>query len=199
MRGIVALVLLPIAATACSDRPEIAQCEAFILKKLKAPSTYKRITATGIGIPYESPKEYSVSIEYDAANAYGVPVRGTQICTYPLKDGRADTSAYIDFDRRFEDAARKAADEAERAAVEAFENAEREASTPAIPKPEPMAAQPEPVAMCYKDYCPCEGEQGGPDMLLCDRLEAGLPVETDMMITGRTMREARRQLAEFGF
>lgn len=49
--------------------------------------------------------------------------------------------------------------------------------------------------MCYKDYCPCEGEQGGPDMTLCDQLEQGIDVDIRLMIAGRSMREVRRQLA----
>ncbi|MFC3699933.1 hypothetical protein ACFOOJ_21080 [Sphingobium xenophagum] len=52
-----------------------------------------------------------------------------------------------------------------------------------------------PQNMCYKDYCPCEGEQGGPDMTLCDQLEQGIAVDVRMMIAGRSMREVRRQLA----
>lgn len=57
-------------------------------------------------------------------------------------------------------------------------------------------AMPAPVDMCYKDYCPCDPPQGGPDSVLCDQLEAGIPVEVDMMIAGRGMREGRRQLEE---
>ena len=51
------------------------------------------------------------------------------------------------------------------------------------------------VAMCYKDYCPCDPPQGGPDSVLCDQLEEGIRPEVDLMIAGRGMREARRQLA----
>lgn len=51
------------------------------------------------------------------------------------------------------------------------------------------------VAMCYKDYCPCDPPQGGPDSVLCDQLEEGIRPEVDLMIAGRGMREARRQIA----
>lgn len=63
----------------------------------------------------------------------------------------------------------------------------------------PLADQhiPAPLDMCYKDYCPCDPPQGGPDTVLCDQLEEGRPVQVDMMIAGRGMREARRQLEEF--
>ncbi|EQB13259.1 hypothetical protein [Sphingobium lactosutens] len=50
------------------------------------------------------------------------------------------------------------------------------------------------VAMCYKDYCPCEGDQQGMDTVLCDQLEAGVDVDVRMMIAGRGNREVRRQL-----
>ncbi len=53
--------------------------------------------------------------------------------------------------------------------------------------------------MCYKDYCPCEGEQGGPDMPLCDQLEQGIQPPIDLMIAGRAMREGRRQLEASGY
>lgn len=53
--------------------------------------------------------------------------------------------------------------------------------------------------MCYKDYCPCEGEQGGPDTPLCDQLEQGIQPPVDLMIAGRAMREGRRQLEASGY
>jgi hypothetical protein len=49
--------------------------------------------------------------------------------------------------------------------------------------------------MCYKDYCPCEGPQGGPDEVLCDQLEQGSDPSADLMIAGRKMRQARREVA----
>ncbi|WP_422058637.1 hypothetical protein [Sphingomonas sp.] len=51
-------------------------------------------------------------------------------------------------------------------------------------------------AMCYKDYCPCDPPQGGPDQIICDQLEEGIDVPVEMLISGRGMREARRQMAE---
>ncbi len=50
--------------------------------------------------------------------------------------------------------------------------------------------------MCYKDYCPCDPPQGGPDQIICDQLEEGIDVPVEMLISGRGMREARRQMAE---
>src|SRR4051812_41733894 len=33
---------------------------------------------------------------------------------------------------------------------------------------------------CFKDYCPCDPPQGGPDSVLCDQLEAGENVDLDL-------------------
>jgi hypothetical protein len=57
------------------------------------------------------------------------------------------------------------------------------------------APPPEAIPKCYKDYCPCDAPQGGPDMLFCDQLEQGIVVPVDQLIVGRSMRETRRQLA----
>jgi hypothetical protein len=65
---------------------------------------------------------------------------------------------------------------------------------PAAPARPPALAR---AAMCYKDYCPCDAPQGGPDTVLCDQLEEGIEVPIDLMIAGRGMREARRQIEEF--
>ncbi|WP_301090102.1 hypothetical protein [Sphingomonas sp.] len=62
---------------------------------------------------------------------------------------------------------------------------------------EPLAGKSSsPVEMCFKDYCPCDPPQGGPDTVICDQLEQGIPVDIQLMIGGRGMREARRQMAE---
>lgn len=61
-------------------------------------------------------------------------------------------------------------------------------------EPAPVAASQPAPAMCLKDYCPCDQPQDGPDSVLCDQLEQGIPVDQQMMIAGRGMREGRRQL-----
>jgi hypothetical protein len=69
------------------------------------------------------------------------------------------------------------------------------ASQKAEPAPIETANAPElSLNLCYKDYCPCEPPQGGPDQILCDQLEAGIDVDVQLMIAGRGMREARRQI-----
>ncbi|MCJ8158353.1 hypothetical protein [Sphingomonas sp. LaA6.9] len=91
------LVVLGALALGGCDKPEIKICEDFILNKLRSPSTYKRIKASGIKVG----EKYSVTVEYDAANAYGAPIRDNQICVFGLKDGRPDTTKTYDFDRDF--------------------------------------------------------------------------------------------------
>ena len=54
-----------------SERP-IWVCERAIKDDLKAPSTYRRISAEGSGNFY--------IIVYDAANSFGIPIRGKGSC-----------------------------------------------------------------------------------------------------------------------
>lgn len=73
----------------------ITQCRDYLLKKLKAPSTYKQIQADQIKM---DDGKWSIIIQYDAANAYGTPIRDNQVCRYPDRGGQPDTGRYIDFD-----------------------------------------------------------------------------------------------------
>lgn len=120
------------------DQPEVKQCEDFILSKLRSPSTYKRIESSGIQVPYNNPDRYTVRVTYDAANAYGTPVREEQLCVFGLKDGKPDTSKHYDFDEDLEgkgytsadvdraaESALSAADNALKAADDAIKNASR--------------------------------------------------------------------------
>lgn len=53
--------------------------------------------------------------------------------------------------------------------------------------------------MCYKDYCPCIGQQSSLDKMLCDRLEEGLKVDVGSMISGRALRAAKEEIDRSGF
>ncbi|MBX9729692.1 MAG: hypothetical protein K2X59_00040 [Sphingomonas sp.] len=71
-------------------KPEVAACRSFVSGGLRSPSTYSEIEARsergkdGDGNPMAT-----VTISYDAANAYGTPVRGAQICYFAIsKDGK---------------------------------------------------------------------------------------------------------------
>jgi len=103
----------------------VSACEDAIKSKLKAPSTYQRIEAhssssnlsrdefemqlmqAGVGEEerinrlrgYDSkdfkPALFSVQLAYDAANSFGVPLRGSAHCSYFGQFGEASTaSAY---------------------------------------------------------------------------------------------------------
>lgn len=74
------------------------ECEKYLLEKLRSPSTYKRIEVSSTAVPYETPIEQMVFIEYDAANAYGTPIRGRQLCKFPIKNKRPVVDQYIDHD-----------------------------------------------------------------------------------------------------
>ena len=100
------LLAMTLAAGACSKPNDdaIAACEKFIQGSLRSPSTYAKvsskvsdqpITAEDLAL-YQLPKGSSsgpasvrtVFIEYDAANAYGTPVRGTEKCDFLLVDAK---------------------------------------------------------------------------------------------------------------
>jgi hypothetical protein len=98
MRALALATALTLSACGRVEPSEIAECEKYIQNKLRSPSTYKRIAADSTPMKDRKPQEQWVSIEYDAANAYGTPIRDTQICKYPYRNGRADTSSYIDHD-----------------------------------------------------------------------------------------------------
>jgi hypothetical protein len=68
----------------CAERAQneaITVCEGEILKSLRSPSTYKQIQAS-VSPPEFEPKVWVVSISYDAANAFGTPVRGGYLCAF---------------------------------------------------------------------------------------------------------------------
>lgn len=71
--------------------------------------------------------------------------------------------------------------------------ANTQTSATATTRQEKVAVTSQP--MCFKDYCPCGEEQTGMERMLCDRLEAGLPVQTEMMVNARAMKDVRRQIA----
>jgi len=51
---------------------------------------------------------------------------------------------------------------------------------------------------CWQDYCPCEPPQGGPDMGICRQLRAGIRVDPEILAAAAMMRDARKQMDDFG-
>lgn len=85
-------------------------CEDELIGKLNAPSTYKRISIKEYHVPADGdPQSLDVTrvngprsahavvyIESDAANGFGVPIRGTYSCVFVSDGKKADTLATID-------------------------------------------------------------------------------------------------------
>jgi hypothetical protein len=114
MLRVAAGFLAVMALTACGGQYEdgIDRCEADLISGLKAPSTYKRINAQAILITEEISRKsneelrkmgvpegeidaregdyLSVNIEYDASNSFGVPLRDTRFCRFPMTSGKPD-------------------------------------------------------------------------------------------------------------
>jgi hypothetical protein len=84
-----------LAGCSTFDPSEIKDCEASIQSRLKAPSTYKRISATRTFMSEEKPPEVWVSIAYDAVNTFNAPLRDSTICEYPaFVSGSVDWTKY---------------------------------------------------------------------------------------------------------
>lgn len=105
LRASATLSLLALSGCNALSAPEIQDCENYVQGKLRSPSTYKRISADSTIMTDQKPPQVWAEVVYDAANAYGTPIRDTQICKYPLVNGRADLSQYIDHDRLLMNAA----------------------------------------------------------------------------------------------
>jgi hypothetical protein len=81
-------------ATLTHNPPGYISCKAELMSTLRSPSTYVEISRRSFRAVH-APFHWWVSIEYDAANAYGTPIRGTQICVYADKGGKPDTSSNL--------------------------------------------------------------------------------------------------------
>lgn len=89
-------VILTLAGCSKPPAPEIKDCESNLLSKLKAPSTYKRAAVSSIRISDAKSEYQSVSIDYDAQNSYGAPIRDKEICVYPIDGDTVRTDLSID-------------------------------------------------------------------------------------------------------
>lgn len=70
----------------CSQKgpedPYLSHCSTILEASLRSPSTLKVIH-----VEHYSAGSNLVTIEYDAANAYGTPIRGKIMCEYPEVSG----------------------------------------------------------------------------------------------------------------
>lgn len=105
------------------EQPLISACEESLKERLKAPSTYRRISATedeknltraeynqhlsgqspsvrDISLKWfdegkDKPMRFIAFIEYDAQNAFGVPIRDVTKCEYISSSGnKKDAKSY---------------------------------------------------------------------------------------------------------
>lgn len=88
MRRHLALILLPIALAGCED-PNLTRCDEAIKARLKAPASFKRVSADGSGGFW--------TIQYDAVNSFNAPLRGRGHCF--VTGAKADWIEDPDLDR----------------------------------------------------------------------------------------------------
>lgn len=76
VRIFAAICVAASAFSGCEQPPpkSVLACESAVKAFLRSPSTYKRINSTGLS-------DYAF-VEYDAANAYGTPIRGVATCKF---------------------------------------------------------------------------------------------------------------------
>jgi hypothetical protein len=83
-----ASLVIPLMLCSCDSAQSqaVQACEVFIKERLRSPSTYKRISGDSLGPAFESDgrRVKMVTLEYDAANAYGTPIRGIQQCVFEV-------------------------------------------------------------------------------------------------------------------
>lgn len=97
MKAMVTCLLFgSLASCSAFDPQEVKDCQARLIASLKAPSTYKRISLANEIVTYEGPALRKVEIIYDAQNSYGVPLRQTRTCRFPLKGSQPDLVNYTD-------------------------------------------------------------------------------------------------------
>ena len=86
MRYWVLIAAMLLAGCNKAENDAVRACETFIKERLRSPSTYKKISDDGVGpaFKHDGRNIKMVLIEYDAANAYGTPIRGSQQCVFEV-------------------------------------------------------------------------------------------------------------------
>ncbi|MFA7595899.1 MAG: hypothetical protein WCY92_06045 [Novosphingobium sp.] len=86
-RGFLSILsLVVVAGCNSAQNAAVGACEAFIKERLRSPSTYKQIGVDYSGVSFKSEGRdvRMVTVEYDAANAFGTPIRGNQQCVFEV-------------------------------------------------------------------------------------------------------------------
>lgn len=110
-RGKGRVALFAIALSGCEGR-EIAACEDYLKDGLRSPSTYNRVNVSARDEPVTAARIVelggreprggqslalrSVTIEYDAQNAFGTPIRGALQCGFVVRDGEVAGQQLMD-------------------------------------------------------------------------------------------------------
>lgn len=84
------LALLPLVALLAACSPGVSRedgvfdaCEEYVKSTLKAPATYKRVSAD---VLMDEGKNRLVMLQYDAENSFGAPLRSGEICAFKLNE-----------------------------------------------------------------------------------------------------------------
>ena len=95
------LLALSFLLAGCNSQQSAAvgACESFIKERLRSPSSYKQISVDDLGPSFKNDGRdiKMLTVEYDAANAYGTPIRGKQMCTFDVDQ----SGNFIDKDVEF--------------------------------------------------------------------------------------------------
>jgi hypothetical protein len=86
VRAACGLLASAFALCGCSQNAAIDACESFIKERLRSPSTYRQVAAEYSGVTFrnEGRNVLMATVEYDAANAFGTPIRGSQQCVFEV-------------------------------------------------------------------------------------------------------------------
>jgi len=89
MRLLLPLIAMTGLAACDSVKGEaLEMCEASLTRELRSPGSYQRVSK----VVTADVERAFVSLTYDAANAFGTPVRGIKVCEYRVENGIIDTS-----------------------------------------------------------------------------------------------------------
>jgi len=110
MKILAPFLLILLVGCDAPDVPEITHYENALKVKLKAPASYKRVSAHAFGFPSSNPTEQHVLIEFDAVNDFDVPLRSAEACVYPIRGGKIDFNVPNEAGARAADAEALASD-----------------------------------------------------------------------------------------